>query len=134
MKKTVLSVTAVIYMAGVFVFSTRPGVDMSSINGIDKFTHFMAYLVMGWLLAAAIGSFNIFKKTLQLRHISVTAFLAAFTYGDVIELYQSLLPERTAEILDALANGAGALAGALIWARLARLGREGIETEGKDAY
>lgn len=88
------------------------------IRQIDKLYHFMAYAVMGLLLARAVATGPAFKT--RTRAVVLAAALAGFLFGALMEIGQMFVPERTAEALDALANGTGAFVGAVVYGRLVR--------------
>ena len=79
---------------------------------VDKAVHLWEYLVFAWLLAQAIRS-----QGLTQGEYLWMAWIFATSYGALMEVIQLLVPWRTADWVDALANAAGAGIGA--W--LARL-------------
>ncbi|MEX0645249.1 MAG: VanZ family protein [Parvularculaceae bacterium] len=68
----------------------------------DKVAHFLAYAALGASAAAA---------RLKLAGRSIATVGALVFYGGILEGVQALVATRDAELLDALANGLGALAG-----------------------
>lgn len=87
------------------------------IYGIDKFYHFMMYAVMGLLLSRAVTAGA--GPDARARRVVLITALAGFLFGVLMEIGQMFVPERSPEALDALANGAGALAGSIVYGRLA---------------
>lgn len=87
------------------------------IQGIDKFYHFTVYAVMGLLLARAATEGR--PSSVGARRVVFMTALAGFSFGMLMEIGQMFVPERSPEALDALANGAGALFGAVVYERLA---------------
>lgn len=74
---------------------------------VDKLLHVAGYAVLAWLVA---------------REASIpVAVVAAFAFGLCVEGVQSLVAWRTASLLDAAANLAGALAGGAVAAVTKRL-------------
>jgi VanZ family protein len=69
----------------------------------DKFLHFVAYFILGAMAAGAIRQRGRVKW----------AILGLIILGAVIELIQAFIG-RDPSLLDAIANGAGAIAGALL--------------------
>jgi VanZ family protein len=69
----------------------------------DKFLHVVSYLILGAMAAGAIT---------QRRRVK-WAILGLIILGAVIELIQAFVG-RDPSLLDAIANGAGAIAGALL--------------------
>jgi VanZ family protein len=73
----------------------------------DKIAHFSEYLVLGVLSLHAF-----FKSGYGGRNSFRAAFVICAAYGMLDELHQYLIPGRTVEILDMIANISGSLAGA----------------------
>lgn len=130
MRKAFLYKAAAIACAAVvLVLSVLPDmVPSTAQSNIDKLYHFAAYLVLGWLWAGAFLN-SAFFKTKGMPTAFAAAFAISFIFGMVVEIIQSYIPYRDAETLDLLANGAGALAGAVIQLYAYKLkGRQGHET------
>jgi len=114
------------YMALVFALSANPMPEqVPDYWQIDKLYHFSAYLVMGALWARALFNGRAGRPAAVLL---VAAVVITVFFGGMVEVYQSFLPYRTGDILDALANGAGGLAGVVLFARLKS--REARPTKG----
>ena len=69
-----------------------------------------------------------FSVTSSITTPLLLAVIAATLYGSLGEMYQMLLPDRSADVVDALSNGAGAL----LYAAAARL-KSGSKRK-KDGY
>lgn len=107
------------YMALVFSLSANPMPEgLPDYWQIDKLYHFSAYFVMGLLWARAISSGRAGRLGMG---VIVASALITVTFGSLVEVYQSLLPYRTGDIVDAVANGAGGFSGVFIYGRLKRL-------------
>ncbi|MBI5588647.1 MAG: VanZ family protein [Deltaproteobacteria bacterium] len=105
-----------LYTALIVYLSLTPHLpEGPRIYQIDKLYHFMAYAIMGLLLARAVAT-GPALKTRTGAVVLITA-LAGFLFGALMEIGQMFVPERTAEALDALANGAGAFVGAVVYGR-----------------
>lgn len=76
--------------------------------GADKVGHAGAYAVLGALLTLATGRVWV-------------AVLLATLFGVSDEIHQYFVPGRAADVLDVVADGVGALLGALVVAFLSRL-------------
>ena len=106
----------VAYMALVFWLSANPMPErMPQYWQIDKLYHFCAYLVMGLLWARAITNGRAGRPWMGEL---VAAVVITVAFGALVEVYQSLLPYRTGDVVDAVANGAGGLAGVAAYGRL----------------
>jgi VanZ family protein len=99
--------------AGIFYLSSQALPEVIAPGpGFDKVAHFGVYGLLGALLARA------FFGTTRMGTVP-TIFLAAVLgglYGVTDEIHQSFVPARSAEVLDAVADAAGSLAGALGYA------------------
>lgn len=119
MRQNRLHAATAAYMALIFYLSViRMPSLLPELAHIDKLEHFAAYGIMGFLLAMDLRKSFCAGKTA--KRIIGTAFIIAFSFGAFIEICQAFIPYRSAEFLDAAANGAGGLAGAVIWEKLAR--------------
>ena len=74
----------------------------------DKLLHFVEYAILGYLIARAAKNSSFSKLRTNFR---IFAVCAAFVYGVSDEFHQYFVPGREVEILDVLANGAGAFFG-----------------------
>ena len=79
--------------------------------------HFAAYLLLGFLLGAALGGLRVEWK----RVLLILALAAVL--GGVIEVVQGPLPYRDAQALDFFVNIAGAAVGAALFRAAARATR-----------
>jgi len=85
----------------------------------DKAQHLLAFFVLEILIARAYTAWR--DGSLWRAHRFALAF--AIGYGGVIELWQGLLPWRSMELLDWIADAAGSLVGAiasLLWYRVSQ--------------
>ncbi len=90
--------------------AVAPESGQPSLGVSDKFTHSSAFLVLMLALCAAyfpaVGS--------GLRHAWIPA-LILLGYGIAIEVVQSFLPHRHAEVKDVVADAAGIATGAVLY-------------------
>ncbi|MCP5153228.1 MAG: VanZ family protein [Ectothiorhodospiraceae bacterium] len=90
-------------MVGVVAWLSMSSVEsLPPIRIWDKAAHLIAYAAIG---GAAVLAYP------AVRGGVVTCFAATFGYGASIELAQAFTAERTASLLDVLANGIGAIVG-----------------------
>ena len=78
-----------------------------SLDHLDKLVHLCEYLLFAWLMVRAIRTTRV-----QESEYAVLAWLYASSYGLLMELIQALIPWRTADLADTVANTLGAAVGA----------------------
>jgi len=102
----------IIYWLILFVATTLPVERLPSIGLTDKINHFIAYFVLAVLVNLTLiyqrKSKFLFKKA-QIVTIVICLF-----YGALDELHQLLVPGRSAETLDWVADASGTFTGVLI--------------------
>jgi len=105
---------AVLYMTLIFVVSSfalsLPGPRVSN---LDKVIHFCEYAVLGALCAYAAG--RTWPDRALARTIGVGVVIAT-GFGISDELHQALVPGRSSEVLDVVADLLGSSAGASVTA------------------
>lgn len=111
---------AQLYLAFAFITGSLPGGAMGGIDfdAKDKLIHFAGFWLMQWTHARA---FRHLRPDWARRDVLLSSCASATAAGGLLELWQFLLPHRTADILDWLADLAGALLGALVGLICARL-------------
>jgi len=105
---------ALLYMALIFVISSFelevPGIEHVPLR--DKGIHFVEYGVLGWLCAAASS------RAWPSAAIWRTAMFAVFVsvlWGLSDEIHQALVPGRSPELGDVVADLFGSIVGASGW-------------------
>jgi len=90
------------------VVSVIPGADLPSLSiwEPDKVMHVFVYAVLTYLTFQWLKRFPAFVSLNKKAFISVTVCIL---YGFVIELIQLILPTRSFDMLDELANAIGCL-------------------------
>lgn len=88
----------------VTVLSLLPQRDLPKVAVSDKVEHVVAYFAL-----AILGSFG-----LRERRSLLLLFVLLCAMGGIIELLQAFSPGRSPDVVDAIADGAGAAAGVLI--------------------
>ena len=100
----------IVYWLLLFVGTTIPSNDFSDVLKIgDKLKHFFAYFILSFLLSLNLHFQEKWKK------IALSAFFYSFLitiiYGAMDELHQIIVPNRSAEFLDWIADMLGGLFG-----------------------
>ena len=105
---------AIAWMAFIFMMSSQPTIPIPQVGiGQDKFMHFIAYGILGFLLAKSFKDSN---NGLALKQI-IIAGLFALLYGASDEIHQSFVAGRDASWADLLADGIGGFVGAFLLLR-----------------
>lgn len=118
MSAVLLWIPPIAWAAVLFVLSGgNPPRVAPDIPHIDKLQHFVAYAILGALLARAMARGRPEKG----RAAILGAGALASLYGVTDEIHQSFTPGRLAEVGDAVADALGGFAGA--WAFVAWLRR-----------
>ena len=115
------------WAAVIFLVSSIPELPDTGLElpGLDRVAHFAEYLVLGLLLCRSCAV----QDGPWARHAGILAVAAAVVYGALDELHQGLVPGRSAELGDLLADVCGAVAAALVWAATKRKRRCGVLVE-----
>lgn len=97
---------ALAWAALIFLLSSRPSVPVDLALGRDKLAHFLAYAVLGVLLARG-----------QSRSGApvAAAYAIGVAYGASDEWHQSFVPGRASELGDFIADAAGVIAGVSLY-------------------
>lgn len=95
----------------IFVFSSREGLPVSLERGTDKIAHFLAYSVLGYLLARA-------RAVSGVSLVVILVFGLMYAASD--EWHQSFVPNRSADLFDWIADALGVFAGVLSYHFLQR--------------
>lgn len=99
-------------MGGIYFFSSLPGssIHLPLFPGSDKLAHALAYAVLAGSVLAAL---NLAPGGPWRGY--VLAFAISSLYGISDEIHQSFVPQRSADILDWLADSLGAALLLLVW-------------------
>lgn len=105
-----------VYMAAIFVFSSMPVPGTTPLP--DKLVHAGVYAGLAALLVRALAGG--FQQPVG-AGVTIAAVVAASAYGASDEIHQSFVATRQADVVDLLADAAGACAAAgALYARSAR--------------
>jgi VanZ family protein len=97
---------AVLWAAAIFWVSSRPTVPLPDVRASDKIGHFVAYGVLGFLVARGAAASGLAPWA---------AVLIGVLYGASDELHQSYVPGRSPELGDWIADSLGVAAGVLLF-------------------
>lgn len=103
----------------ILVLCLMPGKDLPSVTILefDKLVHFVIYLLLALLMYYGWKKQDLFLSLHQ--HTVVKILIITFAYGFAVEVIQELFTaDRHFDILDALANSTGAVAGCYLTAFL----------------
>lgn len=107
----------ILVMALIFYASSLPDPGAPPGNISDKAAHLLVYFPLGAALVRALAGGRAFRMTVS---AIVAATILATLYGISDELHQILVPPRTPDWHDVVADCLGALAGASACALIAR--------------
>ena len=98
--------------AGVIFFYSSLSTPPITLNILyaDKLLHLVEYAILGYLIARAAKNSSSARLRADFR---IFAVYTAVLYGLINEFHQCFVPGREADILDILADGAGAFFGQL---------------------
>ena len=102
----------IFYWILLFTLTSLPTESVPSVGVNDKVEHLLAYFGLSFLLYLAL-LFQ--KKSIILKNYAVLfTFLVVFAYGIMDEVHQLLVPGRSCELLDFLADMLGGVIGIIV--------------------
>ena len=109
-------VPLIIYCVFIFIQSGLPvPFDMPDVSHFDKLLHLGGYGVMGILFYRTyLAGWPQAKK----RRLIWASVISTALYGLSDEIHQYFVPERSADLLDWVADAAGGVLGAVVYQRL----------------
>ena len=118
MRRTLLWLPPILYMAIIFAFSAQSNpLPIVTAHVWDKLLHLVEYCGLALLLARALVG-----EGLSWLPALVAATLLASAYGVTDEYHQSFVPGRDSSALDWTADSLGAIAGVSAYAAARRRG------------
>ena len=103
----------VVYWLILFTATTLPAQRLPSVGFTDKVNHFIAYFILAVLVNLTLIYQR--KSRLLFEKAPIATVIICLFYGAVDELHQLLVPGRSAETLDWVADASGALFGIIIF-------------------
>jgi VanZ family protein len=111
-KKHLVFTPLIIYWIILFLATTLPVQSVPSIAIGDKINHLAAYFVLSCLLYLTLIYQR--KSEYLFNNAAFATIVITSVYGALDEIHQIFIPGRFAEVLDWLADAAGAILGVLI--------------------
>ena len=105
-KRLLRLVPALLYMSLIFYLSSQ---EAPSVGVSDKLLHVVAYGVLTVLLIFGLAG------SMPAAWVALIGATVSFLYGCSDEFHQSFVPNRSAELLDALADAVGSALAALVY-------------------
>ena len=102
----------VVYWLILFTATTLPAERLPSVGFTDKVNHFIAYFILAVLVNLTLIYQR--KSRLLFEKAPIATVIICLFYGAVDELHQLLVPGRSAETLDWVADASGAFTGIFI--------------------
>ena len=107
-----------VFAVVIFIGAVVPVAEGVSVPYLDKAVHGGEYLAFAWLLVHAIRASRV--ESSESRQYAIWVWIYATSYGLLMEAIQLLIPWRSGDLADALANALGAAAGVWVGRRLPR--------------
>jgi VanZ family protein len=114
MKRSLMWKLAIFWAVLIFALSSIPGRSLPQVSVLhyDKVLHALVYGVLGGLCCLAL------EGTVPRASAILGAITLAVAYGLTDEFHQMFVPGRSADLYDVVADGLGALLGAVAAAAL----------------
>jgi VanZ family protein len=109
----ILFIPLIIYWLFIFIGTSLPSDELSTIVELgDKIKHFLAYFILAILLGLNLH-FQDKWKNVSINYLLYTFIICTF-YGVLDELHQILVPNRSAEFYDWVADLFGSTMGIIL--------------------
>jgi len=107
-------IPTVLFMLVILALSVkRVPAELYPFWNIDKLYHVIFYALLGLLWARTLAR----TRKVERRTFIGPVLLITFVYGASMEVVQYFLPERSASVPDAMADGLGGFIGAVVYER-----------------
>lgn len=101
-----------VYWIVIFILTSIPAESVPAVGVGDKLQHILAYCVLAMLLYLTLIIQN--KFPLLKRNAIAFSIIILFGYGVLDELHQLLIPGRSGEVMDLVADVVGGIIGLII--------------------
>jgi VanZ family protein len=108
---------AALYAVAIFVMGSLRNTPAAAREMSDKLQHGLGFALLAWLWCRA---FKRLRPDASPWSVGVAAIVLSVILGGALELWQGLLGYRSCELLDWVADGIGAAAGAALHGGLGR--------------
>ena len=120
MKKLFSYLLPILAYAGlIFALSSQSQLPEMPSGQFDKLAHCIEYAILAWLLARAQVGYSV-----EVRRAWRVAVALSILYAASDEFHQMYTPHRAPELLDFLADSAGAILGASLFVGFLNLGKK----------
>jgi VanZ family protein len=103
-----------------FAVGSLPAESGGSDNQLDKVLHALGFGLLAWLWCGALAEL---RPRLGAARWAAGGFALSSAFGGLLELWQGLIGYRSCELYDFVADVAGALVAAAVWAAWRARGR-----------
>ena len=108
LRQRIMDIVTSLYTALIITGSLMPSTGLPSASGMDKLEHFIAYLILSFLISLTVRE--------RLKELEITAaFLFATGLGVLLEILQGIGGARECSSWDAVADPLGAAAGCMVF-------------------
>ena len=106
---------SIVWAILILILTLTPGKSVPDLTifSYDKLGHGFVFFVLAFLLIS--GLYENLKDSVRKKNAIYIGMLVAATYGFLIEAVQSVIPDRSMEMYDALANIIGSFLGLLLF-------------------
>lgn len=106
---------SIVWAILILILTLTPGKSVPDLTifSYDKLGHGFVFFVLAFLLIS--GLYENLKDSVRKKNAIYIGMLVAATYGFLIEVVQSVIPDRSMEMYDALANIIGSFLGLLLF-------------------
>lgn len=101
-----------VYWIVIFILTSIPAESVPTVGISDKLQHLLAYCVLAMLLYLTLIIQN--KFPLLKRNAITFSIIILIGYGVLDELHQLLIPGRSGEVMDVVADVVGGIIGLII--------------------
>jgi VanZ family protein len=121
-QKRLIYIALFIYWLILLAATSLPSNSLPDVGGGDKIKHFTAYLILTVLLTLFLLVQD--RSKFLKKYAFIASVFIASLYGIMDELHQALIPGRSCEFMDWVADVGGAVTGSLVLYLYSRIDRK----------